>query len=279
MKQNAIFNGNRFLRLLKQHTLHSYTALLLGLIVGFGICFLAIAFLQYVGNPYQNNNNQFLIIAVFGYAILGSFYISSAFSPFRNKERAQAYLMIPATALEKYLVEFIFYPFLFLLVFPILYLLANQLSTSLISIIRLDFVPFDLIDEFSKILILKDYRIEEGVIVHTERVSVWVIWVSTSFSVAMAFFLGAASFKKYAMLKTLLGLIIYFGLCVWMFYFLMIKLEWGNYLLSSEETYLTPFGTDSGTKQTIISFISIWILCWGIVLGIVSFLKLREKEV
>ena len=278
MKQNNIFSGKRFLRLLRQHILHSYSALLLGLVVGFGICFLVIAFLQFVGNPNQINDNEFLIIAIFGYVILGSFYISSAFSPFRNKERAQAYLMTPGTTLEKYLVEFIFYPLLYLLAFPVLYFIAYQLSTSFISMIKLDFIPFNLIDKFKELLITKEYSFEDGVIT-TKDVSILILWISAGFSLAMAFFLGASSFKKYVMLKTLLGLVVYFGACVWMFYYLIKVLKWGDYGISLGKSYLTPFGTGSGNPQAPIAFFSLWILCWGIIFSVVSFLKLREKEV
>ena len=267
-----MFSGNRFLKLFKQHTLQSYTGILLGLIVGFGICFLTIAFLQFVGVNNQSHNQQFLIIGIFSYALLGGIYISSAFSAFRNKEKAQAYLMIPCSTLEKFLVEFIFYPLLYLLLFPILYLVAYQLSTSFIFMIKLDFIPFDLIGESRKLLGIEGFHFEN-------EVKIWILWVSASFSIAMAFFLGASSFKKFVMLKTLLGLVLYFGFCIWLFYYLISELGWGNYVLSSKECYLTPFGTDSGNPQTIIAFFSIWILCWGIVFSIISFLKLREKEV
>ncbi|UJH92101.1 hypothetical protein LZ575_05740 [Antarcticibacterium sp. 1MA-6-2] len=280
MKQGSLFSGKRFFSLLRQHIFHNYMALLLGLVVGFGISFLVIAFLQFLNGNNQSSNNEFLIMLIFGYAFLGGFYISSAFSPFRNKERAQTYLMTPGTTFEKYLVEFIFYPLLYLLAFPILYLIAYELSSSLISIFKDGFLPFDLLDKInSEFLFSEEFMYKDGVKIIIEERPYWKLVASISFSLAMAFFLGAASFKKYAMLKTLLGLAVYFGLCLWMFFWLISELEWGQYSLSSHQSYLTPFGTGGVDQQKLINFFSIWILCWGLVLGVVTYLKLREKEV
>lgn len=275
-----MFSGKRFLSLLRQHILHNYKALLLGLLVGFGISFLVIAFLQFLNGANQSNNNEFLIILIFGYALLGGFYISSAFSPFRNKEKAQAYLMVPGSAFEKYLVEIIFYPLLYLLAFPLLYLIAYQLSSSFISIFKVGFVPFDLLGKIiSEFLVSEEYHYEDGVKIITAEIHFWILSASIGFSLAMAFFLGAASFKKYAMLKTLLGLVLYIGFCVWMFFYLMNELEWGQYRLSSYRSYMTPFGSGGANQQILINFFSICFLCWGFVLSVVSFLKLKEKEV
>ncbi|PRX39055.1 hypothetical protein [Salegentibacter salegens] len=278
MKQSSIFSGKRFLSLLRQHLLHNYMALLLGVLVGFGISFLVIAFLQFVSGTNQSNNSVFLIILIFGYAILGGFYISSAFSSFRNKEKAQSYLMIPGSTVEKFLVEFIFYPLLFLIAFPLLYILAYQMSSAFISMIRFDFIPFDLLGELNEVLVFKDYSFENGVMTHTENVNSWLLWASISFSLAMAFFLGATSFKRYVFLKTLLALVVYIGICVWIFYFLMNELEWGHYQISSQDSYLAPLGTGTRT-QTAVNYFSLCAFCWGLILSVISFLKLKEKEV
>ena len=278
MNQHSIFSGSRFLKLLRQHILHSQTALLLGLLVGFGICFLVIAFMQFVGRPDQSYSDQFTMIAVFGYAILGSIYISSAFAPFRNKERAQDYLMIPGTALEKYLLELIFYPLLFVVLFPLIYLGAYALSTSFISLIKPGFVPFDLISALKELFISKETILKDG-----QRVSVYVplliLWVSAIFSFAMAFFLGAVSFKKYTMLKTLLCLGIYIGLCFGLFFLLIDQLGWSDYKLSNGESYLSPFSEKYKSDRAILTFFSGWLICWGMIFGLVSFFKLKEKEV
>ncbi len=279
MKQNAIFNIKRFGSLLRRHLLHNYSALLLSLLVVFGISFLVIAFFQYLGRNDQSNTQEYFIIFIFSYAILGAFYISSAFSSFRNKEKAQAYLMIPGSILEKYLVEIIFYPLSYLLLFPILYVTAYQLSSSFISIIVPEFIAFDLIGEIGKIMVSDVSRFEYGEKIVVGKLHIWILFVSISFSLAMAFFLGAASFKKYAMLKTLLGLAAYIGLCIWIIYWLMGVLGWSTYRILENESYLSPLGAGFGNDQVVINFFSICILCFGLTFSVASFFKLREKEV
>lgn len=278
MKTGSIFSLKRFFRLLKRHFFHSYKILLLGLLVGFGISFLVIAFLQFVNGSYQQYNSVFLVIGIFGYALLGGFYISSAFSPFRTKEKAQEYLMLPGTALEKLLVELIYYPLLFLLLFPILYLTAYEVSTSFITLIRPDFIPYNLKIEFLRILNPERGYFENGVDV-SSKINLWPLWLSASFSIAMAFFLGAVAFRKQVMLKTLLALIVYFGLCIGLFYYFMSELEWGNYHISHEKSFLTPLGTGSRSEVDVIAFFSYLILCWGLMFSTVSFFKLKEKQV
>ncbi|RXG18384.1 hypothetical protein DSM03_1011066 [Leeuwenhoekiella aestuarii] len=278
MKTGSIFSASRLFRLSKRHFLHNYKVLLTAILVGFGISFLIIAFLQFMNGANQSGNTMFIVIGVLGYALLGGFYISSSFSYFRNKEKAQDYLMLPGTALEKYLVEFVFYPLLYLLLFPMLYLLAYELSTSFISIIKPHFIPFNLKEEFYEILVLEGYYTEDGVPI-TSRVNFLILWVTSSFSLAMAFFLGASAFKKQVMLKTLLGLAIYFGLCSLLLYYLMVELKWSNYDINDTKTFLSPIGSEDHSPKPIINFFSYWILSWGILFSVVSFFKLKEKEV
>ena len=278
MKTGSIFSLKRFLSLLKRHFFHSYKTLLLGLLVGFGISFLVVAFLQFVNGRNQQFNSTFLVIGIFGYALLGGFYISTAFSPFRTKEKAQAYIMLPGTALEKLLVEFIYYPFLFLLLFPILYLTAYELSTSFITLIRPDFVPFNLKSEFLHLLNPKRGYYENGFDV-SSTINLWPLWLSASFSIAMAFFLGAVAFKKQVMLKTLLVLIVYFGFCIALFYYLMSELEWAHYHISNGKSFLTPSGSGLRSEVDMVAFFSYLILCWGLLFSTVSFFKFKEKEV
>lgn len=272
-----MFYPKRFLNLLRQYFLHNYTALILGLLVTFGVSFLIFTGMQYLGSNNQSNSNEFFIMFIFGYAILGALYISKAFSPFRNKEKTLAYLMVPASTLEKFLVELIFHPLLFLLAFPLLYLIAFQLSSAFTALVVANFVSFDLLGHVNEQLVSQNVSVKNGVRTVTSEVHFGILVAAIGFTLAMVFFLGAASFKKYAMLKSLLGLAAYIGLCVWLFYFLIAKLEWGEYDLT--DSYLTPFPKGGGIGQSGINFFSYWIFCWGLLVSVVSYFKLREKEV
>ncbi|MFC6861355.1 hypothetical protein [Zunongwangia atlantica] len=272
MGSNNIFNGKRFVNLVKQYLFHNYSGILLGVPVMFGISFLVIAFLQFVKRDNQSNDQEFFLIFVFAYIIIGAFYIGSAFPAFRHKEKSLSYLMVPGSALEKYLIQFIFYPLLYLLAFPLLYFSAYQLSSGFISIVNPNFIAFDLLDFYQNISVA---RISNNGNIISE-INYLSLQISIGFSIAMAFFFGATTFKKFATLKTLFGLVIYIGLCVGMMYFLLQKIGWAAYH-PKEELYLSPIG--NGGDHEIISFLILGIFSFGLIFSIVAFLKIKEKEV
>lgn len=281
MKENDVFSLRRFGALLKQYVLHNYLVLLMGVAVVLGLTVLVTGFFKYVGGAYQVNSREYFLIFLFGYFILGGFYISMAFSAFRAKEKAFGYLMTPGSLLEKYLMELLFYPVLFLVAYPALFLLGYELSTLLVSNIRIeDFAPFDLYGYLLEVCNPPRFQNVDGTMVEADPLKMWRIYGAGALAVSMTFFLGAASFTKYPLLKTLLLGVIYIAFCAWAAYFFMGILEWGSdYHLSREDSYLAPLGTEGGNDQIVIDFFSAFLVLFGAVFSVVSFLKLKEKEV
>lgn len=272
MGSNNIFNGKRFVNLVKQYLFHNYSGILLGVPVLFGISLVAITFLQFINGDNQSNQEEYFLIFVFAYIVIGAFYVGSAFPAFRNKEESLSYLMVPGSVLEKYQVQFIFYPFLYLLVFPLLYFSAYQLSSGFMYVVNPNFIAFDLLDFFQNIIVTRIYS--DGNII--SEINNLPLVISIGFSIAMAFFFGATTFKKFATLKTLFGLVIYIGLCIGMIYFIMENLNWGQYHPTEDGLYLAPIGSKD---QEIISFLILVCLSFGLIFSIVAFLKIKEKEV
>ena len=83
-----------------------------------------------------------------------------------------------------------------------------------------NFIAFDLLDFFQNIIVTRIYS--DGNII--SEINNLPLVISIGFSIAMAFFFGATTFKKFATLKTLFGLVIYIGLCIGMIYFIMENL-------------------------------------------------------
>ena len=281
MKTSNVFSTGRFGELIRQFVLHNYQSLLMGMLVVLGLSTIITGIFKIMGGVSQTSDSVHFALFLFGYFILGGFYISSAFSSFRSKEKAFGYLMTPGSVLEKYIVEFIFYPLLFVVLYPVLFMLGYELSTFIASVIRSNpFQPFDMLGFTDQVFYLRDFEIVEGEIREVSSTSAIGLGFSIIFAIAMMFFLGAVSFSKYPLLKTLFFSVVYVGVCTWLVYFFMGYLEWGRHFrLTSEDAFFSPIGSEGVENHTIVTFFGLFLLLFGIVFMVVSFMKLKEKEV
>src|SRR5688500_3363704 len=104
---NNIFSSRRFRLLWKQQAVHHGEFMLLSTVAYIGVIFIILSVVQ-AGNglrPHDENNFQGFLVTFIG--VFGVLYAGHSFPAFRSKESTINYLMVPASALEKFLFEFI----------------------------------------------------------------------------------------------------------------------------------------------------------------------------
>lgn len=192
------------------------------------------------------------LFALGGAAIL---WTGQAFPHFRSKIGTLNYLLIPASHLEKLVVEIVIRIGLLLVVFPLLYWVATNFAMSFMSIFpHYDFYRFSFqLPEES--LPIRDYA----------------ILISLGMLVPVIVFTGATYFRKLPSVKTIAAVFLLF--CVlWAFiYFGKEMLELQNYY---KENRRLLFINKENAKVVII--VTAWVVnAYLIVMG---YFKLKEKE-
>lgn len=120
---NNHFNLRRFRLLFRKHTTEHYKTYLMSLAVLLGGMFAIMGFINYLASSPLNPEVQrtFLILFLPG---AGMVFSSTVFAQLGDKKRAIAYLTLPASQLEKYLVGWIYsFPVYLLLFVPSFYLM------------------------------------------------------------------------------------------------------------------------------------------------------------
>jgi hypothetical protein len=120
---NKIFNPARFGKLFVKHTTEHYKGYLMALAVLIGVMVLGGSFMVYMIDAPLNHSNQsalFLVILL----IAGTIYTSTIFADLGEKKKSIAYLTLPATHFEKYLVAWLYSFLVFLLIYAISFFLV-----------------------------------------------------------------------------------------------------------------------------------------------------------
>jgi hypothetical protein len=124
-----IFNFRRFLRLFVKHTTEHYRVYLMSISVLAGVLLLGGAFVFYLlpdppDPTFQEAAFVFLLI------IAGTIFTSTIFTDFGEKRKAIPALTLPATALEKFLVAWLYsFPIFLLVYIGVFYLALYGLSS------------------------------------------------------------------------------------------------------------------------------------------------------
>jgi hypothetical protein len=120
---NNFFSLKRFCRLFVKHTVEHYRAYLMSIAVLTGVIVLGGSFLFFIVLEPPDAGLQtaaFILLML----IAGTIFTSTVFSDFGEKDKAIQALTLPATALEKFLVGWLYsYP-IFLLVYTAIFYLA-----------------------------------------------------------------------------------------------------------------------------------------------------------
>jgi hypothetical protein len=120
---NKTFSLNRFGRLFKKHTKEHYRNYLMSVAVLVGVMMLGGGFLVYMADVQLDKNLQsFFFSSIM--LLAGTIFTSNVFADLGERKKAIAWLVLPASHFEKYLVAWIYSFLLFIIVYTIIFYLA-----------------------------------------------------------------------------------------------------------------------------------------------------------
>ena len=217
--------------------------------------FIAMLFV-FVGIKSGENNSWEQMFWLFGEVGL-LLYVGNSFPDFRKKETTVNFVMIPVSVFEKFVFEFIIRIVLYTVMFPVMFTLAAHLSVFISETIYPNRVyhpfNFDFLSSFSK-----------------REVTCFVI--ALYFFMISVFFSGAAVFRRYPMIKTL----VITGL------FLLSIFGYFNFILfdKMQLTYgMEYFFEERMTEDMLLKFITVILVLSAITALFYGYFKVKEKEV
>lgn len=227
-----------------------------------GAMILALFFLQTITGFRNWDHAEFLFTFIVLFILLGIIYGSSSFPAFRSKEKSLDYLMLPANPVDKFIFEFIVRIAAFIIVMPLLYWIAANIEAYIAHSLR-------------PILPVSGFSFSKGISVIMHGNSVWH---GIFFSQIMIFFLvsaftGAAFFTSLPLIKNLFTLTLVFS--AYSLYTYSIFRGFG--LDHIDPAIKRVFFIH--TKNQAYAFFSVAILVINMTLIVVSWFRLKEKEV
>jgi len=117
------FSINRFARLFKKHTKEHYRNYLMSVAVLVGVMILGGSFLVYMTDIQLDKNVQTFFF-FFIMLLTGTIFTSTVFADLGDRKKAIAWLVLPASHFEKYLVTWIYSFLLFIIVYTMIFYLA-----------------------------------------------------------------------------------------------------------------------------------------------------------
>ncbi len=264
MSTNNTFSLPRFIQLAKQSLTHNKKLILLTS-VGFCFVLFVLFFIIQLTNDFRQGTDPEIFLPVFMVIFIGGglLFTGNAFSGFRNKERTISYLMLPASALEKYLLEvlsrlvvlFIFVPVLFWLIFHFEgFIFQIFYSDATFSMMDMDKIP--------------QLMPREPGMTWIKPLIAGAIFLG--FLIALT---GAAHFERYPLVKTAFIVAVLFFSTLGVLYVVIEKMGLGNYN-PNDSLWLLP---KSGNQAITFFAVIFWIV--NLVLVYSSFLKIKEREV
>jgi hypothetical protein len=257
---NNIFSWKRLRLLFKQHFIHNSQFLLLSTGAYVGVIFIVLSISQF-GNslePHRLENFQGFLIAFV--TVFGILYVGHSFPAFRSKESTISYLMMPASALEKFAFELISRIGLLLLLLPLLFWLTFHVQGYFFTMFT------DQI--FQPIGVQHLVKIDEDV----PMIVYWLVTAAILLCLSLAF-TGAAMFTKQPLVKSLFSvavIVILFGAYS---YIVIEHLGVGKYN-PPERMVLVPLDENSAlTTVSIALFVATALMLF------VAYRKLKEREV
>lgn len=201
MNFNQFFNFNRFYKLLKFDIFFNAKKY----VTFIGVLIIVLFILDHIlidsGSSFRildNNDREYFYrkssyqASLFITFLITIFLVvSSSFPAFRKKESTSNYLLLPASTLEKFLVQFFIRIFLFSMLFIVLFWAEFKLATFTYNLFN-----------FKKDIIIPNFALLD-VFSYKMELSEKVIVVFCILSFASYFLANAVHFKKNVMLKTI----------------------------------------------------------------------------
>ncbi len=252
MKLSTYFDPARFWLLLKMELHRSRRAIIMTLVIIFGIHF----FLGLLLTPLlEPDMLVFEHASGYAFSLLGGGLILSslAFIDLGNTLRRYYYLTLPVSTFEKFLSMWLLTSVGWIVVYTALYtvyaLIANAVGPALFS-----YMDFESFNPFGKVAVksMRYYFVLQGI-----------------------FLVGAARFKAYVFPKTLFTLILFAAAAGLIAYLMLSNIMSADSECLSDPSFLT--GSPVHTLWLIIQWMFWWLLApltW-----VTAYLALKEKEV
>jgi len=263
MQTTNSFSLQRFFMLFRQS--FRINKKIIGITVAgfFGIVFILLFLFQSKSDFTHWDNNDYMGTFIFLFFILGIVYSSLSFPDFRSKEKSIAYLMLPASASEKYIFEFVTRIVAFVLLMPLLFWLTANIEGAVIH----HWVPG-----------LEDYKFSFGKALDKfYSVGGKTVWDTLSIILGCLFiflaaFTGASHFSKSPLMKTLFTFSLLCGGSFLYVYLLSKGLNIDQYNLPDDRILFISNGHEEAKLFTLAaSVINISLLA-------ISWFRLKEKE-
>jgi hypothetical protein len=199
-----------------------------------------------------NYHTTSFVIAMVGGSLL---WCGSAFPAFRSSQKRFSYLINPVTTTERFMFEFINRIVIFIVAFPLIYWISTNLVTSIFHYYNPDYENY--LFNYSELLPQKTTNSAISLILTSGLLFVTILYT------------GATYFQKLPQVKT----IITTGF-VWL-------IIYGYSYLAVEVLNLEPFlpVTDRKIFMLNVRDLQIAVIIANITLLIISYLKVKEKEV
>lgn len=194
METNNTFSVQRLILLGKQFWI-IYKKMIAIMLPGFaGILFIVLILLQSMGNFQNWENHDYMGIFTFLFLTWGFIIAGYSYPGFRNKEKSMAYLMLPASASEKFIFEFLTRIVVFIFLMPLFFWVVANLEGLVVHSFVSDFehYKFSFAETWSEI----NYQL------HYDGWNKFGM-VQGCIFVFIAAFTGASYFSKLPVLKTM----------------------------------------------------------------------------
>jgi hypothetical protein len=260
---NNIFSGKRLQLLFKQNFIHNTQFLSLSAVAYIGIIFIVLSIAQ-AGNDLRPNgleNFQGFLVAFV--TVFGILYVGHSFPAFREKESTIHYLMTPASALEKFVFEFVNRIVITLIALPLLYWATFNMQGYF----------FDLFTE----AIFEPIGVQHVVRIDDIPTNYWLLIYGlvtggVLFALSLAF-TGAAMFTKQPLVKSLFAVALVVMFFSGYSYIVIEPLGVGRYN-PPEHMVFVPLEEDRA-----LAMIAVALFAATLLLLFVAFRKLKEREV
>lgn len=262
-----IFNVSRFLNYGRHYWILHNRLFIVAMIAYMGLMFVVLNFVQLTEYKGQLDANAFVILGMISVGIYGLLILGHAFPAFRSKERSIDYLLIPASAFEKYLFEIISRWIVIIILLPVLFWVTFHFQGLFAHLFSGDSFEFIHLQNFTQIEVVED------AIGMNPRILGIVSVFCASLLVLIFSFAGTTTFTKQPLVKTLFSMAtLLFGF--WIYAFVIMTYTPAANRNLPENTWITP----SNATEANLTMIIICLLA-SVVMLFVSYRKIIEKEV
>lgn len=239
METNNTFSFKRLELLFRQSFIINKKLIGISLIGAAGILFVALFFIQSINNFRSWTNYTGMVFFLFCSVSLGGIYTSQSFPAFRSKERTLSFLMLPSSASEKFIFEFLTRIVAFILFIPLLFWGVANLEGAIVH----HYVPRLINYKFSFGQGLTEFIIKR-------KINGWDIFaiIQGCLFVFITTFTGACHFSKSPRVKTLFTLSVIIGGYALLAYLLFKGLNlkdynpsYGKIFPKNNEEFITTF--------------------------------------